>query len=53
MAFGIQETMVGLAANLRRFRLDLAPGARLRPVQRPTLRPAGGLPMTLALRPAA
>ena len=45
--FALQEAIILLAAITRHFRLDLAPGHEVRPVQRVTLRPQGGLPMIL------
>ena len=45
--FALQEATILLAAITRRFRLDLASGREVRPVQRVTLRPQGGLPMIL------
>ena len=48
--FALQEAIILLAAITRRFRLDLAPLHEVRPVQRVTLRPQGGLPMILRRR---
>ncbi len=48
--FALQEATLLLAAITRHFRLDLAPGHEVRPVQRVTLRPQGGLPMILRRR---
>jgi cytochrome P450 len=48
--FALQEAIILLAAITRHFRLDLAPGHEVRPVQRVTLRPQGGLPMILSRR---
>ena len=48
--FALQEAILLLAAITRRFRLDLTPGHEIRPVQRVTLRPQGGLPMLLRRR---
>jgi cytochrome P450 len=53
MGFALQEATVLLAAILRRYRLDLAPGHAVMPVQRITLRPRGGMPMILTPRAAA
>jgi cytochrome P450 len=50
MGFALQEATVLLAAIVRRFRLDLAPGHVVAPVQRVTLRPKGGMPMLLRRR---
>ncbi|MFI4996139.1 MAG: cytochrome P450 [Hyphomicrobiales bacterium] len=49
-AFALQEAIILLAAICREFRLDLAPGHEVRPVQRVTLRPQGGLPMIIRRR---
>lgn len=49
-SFALQEAVILLAAMARHFRLDLVPGYEVRPVQRVTLRPAGGLPMILRHR---
>jgi cytochrome P450 len=49
-AFALQEATLILARLLRDWRLDLAPGHRIEPVQRITLRPAGGMPMRLTRR---
>jgi cytochrome P450 len=48
--FALQEAIIVLAAIARHFRLDLEPGHEVRPVQRVTLRPQGGLPMILRRR---
>jgi cytochrome P450 len=48
--FALQEATILLAAITRRFRLELASGREVRPVQRVTLRPQGGLPMILSRR---
>ena len=48
--FALQEAIILLAAITRHFRLDLALGHEVRPVQRVTLRPQGGLPMILRRR---
>ncbi|MFT4098516.1 MAG: cytochrome P450 [Rhodoblastus sp.] len=45
MGFAIQEAIIVLAHLTRAFRFDLAPGHAVRPVQRITLRPQGGMPM--------
>ncbi len=50
MTFAMQETLLVLAMILQRFRLTLAPGANVEPLARITLRPAHGLPMTIARR---
>jgi cytochrome P450 len=48
MRFGELEIRAIAAAILRRFRLDLEPGSRMRIRQMPTLSPRGGLPMRIA-----
>lgn len=50
--FAMQEAVLGLAAIVRRFRLDLLPGHEVRPVHRVTLRPEGGMPMRIRHRTA-
>ena len=50
MGFALQEATVILAAIVGRYRLDLAPGHAVMPVQRVTLRPRGGMPMLLSRR---
>ncbi|MFO1137188.1 MAG: cytochrome P450 [Rhodoblastus sp.] len=45
MGFALQEAVIVLAHLTRAFRFDLAPGHVVRPVQRITLRPQGGMPM--------
>lgn len=50
MGFAIQEAMIVLAYITRAFHFDLAPGHKVRPVQRITLRPQGGMPMLLTPR---
>ncbi len=50
MGFAMREGIAILATLLRKFRLDLAPGHRVEPVQRITLRPKGGMPMMLTHR---
>jgi retinoid hydroxylase len=47
MRFGLMEVKAIAATILRRFRLDLEPGYRLRTRQMPTLSPRGGLPMLI------
>ena len=48
MRFGELEIRAVAAAILRRFRLDLEPGAPMRVRQMPTLSPRGGLPMRVS-----
>jgi len=48
--FALQEATLVLAAVMRRFHLQLAPGFAVWPLQRVTLRPRGGLPMRIAAR---
>lgn len=50
LGFAMQEAVLGLAATVRRFRLRVAPGHEVRPLQRITLRPEGGLPMVIEHR---
>ena len=50
MGFALQEATLMLATILRQWRLDLAPGHVVEPVQRVTLKPKGGLPMILRRR---
>ena len=49
-AFAMQQLTVTLATIARFFRLDLAPGHRVVHVHRVTLRPEGGMMMTLRRR---
>jgi cytochrome P450 len=51
-SFALQEAVIMLAAICRNFRLDLVDGHEVRPVQRVTLRPEGGLPMIISGRHA-
>lgn len=48
--FAMQQMIVTLATIARWFRLDLVPGHRVLPVHRITLRPEGGMIMTLKRR---
>lgn len=50
MGFALQEAIIVLAHLTRVFRFDLAAGHVVRPVQRITLRPQGGMPMTMRKR---
>ena len=50
LAFGLTEAILCLATLARRFELRLADGAKVEPVCRLTLRPRGGLPMTVRER---
>ena len=52
-AFALQEATLVLSAIMRNFRIALAPGTTVWPLQRLTLRPRGGLPMLLTLRRAS
>ena len=52
-AFALQEATIVLATIVKNFALTPAPGHRVWPVLRVTLRPAGGLPMVVEPRPAA
>ena len=49
-AFALQEACVTLALLARHFDFALAPGHRVRPVQKMTLRADGGMPMIFARR---
>ena len=49
-AFALQEAVLVLARIVRSVRLDLVAGHAVRPVQRVTLRPGGGLPMQVTRR---
>jgi cytochrome P450 len=49
-AFALQEATLVLAAIIRDFTLEVAPGHAVWPVMRVTLRPEGGLPMTVTRR---
>jgi cytochrome P450 len=51
-AFALQEATLALATIMKNFRLELAPGHEVWPVQRVTLRPRGGLPMVISRRRA-
>lgn len=53
LVFGQTEAIVCLAVLESAFDLALAPGARIEPMSRGTLRPGVRLPMTLARRPDA
>jgi cytochrome P450 len=46
-AFALQEATLVLATIMRHFALEMAPGHAVWPLLRVTLRPAGGLPMTV------
>ena len=48
--FAIQEATIVVAAIMRNFNLELAPGHAVWPVLKVTLRPKGGLPMTVRRR---
>lgn len=49
-AFAMQQMTITLATIARSFRLDLAPNHRVLPVHRVTLRPEGGMLMTVRRR---
>jgi cytochrome P450 len=49
-AFAMQQMTITLATIARWFRLDLVPGHDVLPVHRITLRPEGGMIMTLKRR---
>lgn len=48
--FGLTESILCLATLVRSFRVRLAPGTRVEPLCRLTLRPRGGLPVVLEAR---
>jgi cytochrome P450 len=48
--FALQEATLVLGTIMRHFRLQLAPGFAVWPLQRVTLRPRGGLPMLITAR---
>jgi cytochrome P450 len=50
MGFALQEATIFLATILKNYRLDLAPGHKVAPLQRLTLRPKDGMPMILKRR---
>ena len=52
MYFGLTEALLTLATLAQRFRLRLKPGHEVNPVARLTLRPEGGLPMSIHARSA-
>lgn len=52
-AFSLQEAVIVLATILRRFELTPAPGFKVEPVQRITLRPRDGMKLVLHRRPGA
>jgi cytochrome P450 len=51
-SFALQEAVIVLASIVRAARLELAEGHEVRPLHRVTLRPQGGLPMLIRLRPS-
>jgi cytochrome P450 len=48
--FGLSESILCLAILAQRFRVHVRPGYRVEPVCRLTLRPSGGLPVTISSR---
>ena len=50
--FGLDEAVLCLAALIQRFHVIPRPGYKVEPVCRLTLRPAGGLPVSVTPRPA-
>lgn len=50
MGFALQEAIIVLAHLMKEFQFDLADNHVVRPIQRITLRPQGGMPMTLHVR---
>lgn len=51
--FALQEAMIVIASIVREFELHVVPGHQVWPLHRITLRPRGGLPMTVRRRPRA
>jgi cytochrome P450 len=51
--FGLNESILCLAILAQRFRVNVRPGFKVEPVCRLTLRPAGGLPVTISRRDRA
>jgi cytochrome P450 len=51
-AFALQEATLALATIMKNFRLELAPGHQVWPVQRVTMRPKDGMPMVIRRRSA-
>ncbi len=49
-SFALQEAVIVLATIMRGFRLDLAPGHDVMPIQRVALRSRGGMPMIIRRR---
>jgi cytochrome P450 len=49
-AFALQEATLVLASIMKNFDLQFAPGNQVYPLLRVTLRPSGGLPMTIRCR---
>jgi cytochrome P450 len=50
LQFGLTESILCLAILAQRFKVRLAAGTTVRPASRLTLRPLGGLPVTIELR---
>jgi cytochrome P450 len=50
MGFALQEAIIVLAHLTKTFQFDLAADHVVRPIQRITLRPQGGMPMTMRVR---
>jgi cytochrome P450 len=50
MNFGLVETVLCLATLAQKFQVRLAPGTRVEPMCRLSLRPSGGLPVTVTPR---
>ena len=50
MNFGLTESILCLAILIQRFRVRVAEGFKVEPVCRLTLRPRGGMPVTISAR---
>jgi cytochrome P450 len=50
MSFGLTEAILCLATLAQKFKLRLKPGTVVNPICRLTLRPEGGMPMTILAR---
>jgi cytochrome P450 len=50
LSFGLTESVLALAILIQRFKVRVAPGTKVEPVCRLSLRPMGGLPVTIERR---